>query len=265
MLELRGVRAGYAGHDVLRDVTLAMEPGMVLALVGPNGCGKSTLLRAAGGLLPVSAGQVLLDGVPIDSYQPRQAAQKVAYLPQSRPVPNITARRMVLHGRFPYLTYPRRYRREDYDVVREALAWVGASDLADCPLPQLSGGQRQRIYLAMALAQNTQTVLMDEPTTYLDIRHQLEAMVLTRRLAADGKAVVLVLHDLCLAMQYADVLAVMEDGRIVQIGLPEEVHAGGVIDRVMGVVLRRVDTPDGPRYYYLPKEEESHGVFPIFH
>ena len=255
MIELKRVSAGYPGHDVLRDVTLDLEPGRVLAIVGPNGCGKSTLLRVAGGLLPVSAGRALLDGAALDGWRPRDIAQKVACLPQSRPVPNITARRMVLHGRFPYLRYPRRYREEDHEAVARALRWVGASDVAGTPLPQLSGGQRQRVYLAMALAQDTETILMDEPTTYLDIRHQLETMNLARRMAKKGKAVVLVLHDLCLAMQYADELAVMEDGRIVQTGTPEAIYAGGVIDRVMGVALRRMDTPDGLRYYYLPREE----------
>ena len=239
---------------MLRDVTLALEPGNVLALVGPNGCGKSTLLRVAGGLLPISAGQVLLDGVSMDGLKPRDIARKTAYLPQSRPMPNITARRMVLHGRFPYLSYPRRYRKEDHEAVERALTWVGAEDIADSYLSHLSGGQRQRVYLAMALAQDTETVLMDEPTTYLDIRHQLETMDIARRLAAEGKAVVLVLHDLCLAMQYADELAVMETGRLVQTGTPEDIYASGVIDRVMGVALRRVDTEDGPRYYYLPKD-----------
>ncbi len=250
MIELRGLAAGYPGHDVLHGVTLSFPPGEVLALVGPNGCGKSTLLRAAIGLLPTSGGEVLLDGAPMGSFSAKQIAQKAAYLAQSRPVPNITARRMALHGRFPYLSYPRRYRPEDYVAVDRALAWTGAADWADSYLPRLSGGQRQRVYLAMALAQDTETVLMDEPTTFLDVRHQLDTMALARRLAAEGRAVVMVLHDLCLAMRYADRLAVLEDGRLVQTGPAEEIYAAGTLDRVMGVTLRRTDTPDGPRYYF---------------
>lgn len=249
MIELRGLRSGYPGKEILHGVDLQFVPGEVLVLLGPNGCGKSTLLRAALGLLPRTGGEVWVDGTPIETLSPRQIAQKAAYLPQSRTVPNITARRMVLHGRFPYLSYPRRYRREDYDIARQALEWVDAGELGDCPVSQLSGGQRQKIYLAMALAQDTETVLMDEPTTYLDVRHQLEVMELAHRLAGQGKAVVLVLHDLCLAMQSADRLAVLSQGRILQSGRPEELYETGILNEVMKVALCRMPTGDGWRYY----------------
>jgi len=249
MLELKKLSAGYPGRDVLRDVDLNFAPGRVTVLLGPNGCGKSTLLRAACGLLPVSGGEVLLDGIPLTDYRPQQIAQKIAYLPQSRSVPNITARRMVLHGRFPYLSYPRRYRREDYEAADRALEQVDALEIADCSVAELSGGQRQKVYLAMALAQDTETILMDEPTTYLDIRHQMEVMALARTLAQQGKAVVLVLHDLCLAMEIADEIVVLWDGRLQQAGTPEEVFASGVLNRVMGIALSRTRTEEGWRYF----------------
>ena len=251
MIELKNLCAGYPGHEVLHGISLAFRPGEVLVLIGPNGCGKSTLLKAATGLLPRSGGQIMLDGMPLESYKPKQIAQRVAYLPQSRPVPDITARRMVLHGRFPYLSYPRRYRQEDYAAVDRALVWADASDLADIPVPQLSGGQRQKVYLAMALAQETQTILMDEPTTYLDVSHQLEVMAVARRLAGDGKAVVLVLHDLCMALQCADAVAVLSQGRVVQAGTPEQIYSSKVLEKVMGVTIRRVETEAGWRYYDL--------------
>lgn len=250
MIELRGLCAGYPGREVLHDVSLAFPPGKVLCLLGPNGCGKSTLLRAAGGLLPAASGQVLLDGTPIEQWSPRETALRVAYLPQSRSVPSITAHRMVLHGRFPHLGYPRRYREADRATAQRALEWVDAVDIAGRLLPELSGGQRQKVYLAMALAQDTETILMDEPTTYLDVRHQLEVMALTRRLAEQGRAVVMVLHDLCLAMQSADEIAVLSEGRLVQAGTPETIYAGGVLDRVMGVALGRTTAKSGWRYYY---------------
>lgn len=250
MIELRDLRAGYPGRPVLGGVTLSFLPGEVLAVLGPNGCGKSTLLRAAAGLLPISGGEILLDGAPIDAYTPRQIAQRAAYLPQSRPVPSITARRMVLHGRFPYLSYPRRYGREDHEMVDQALGWVGARELADRPLPQLSGGQRQKIYLAMALAQDAAAILMDEPTTYLDVSCQLEVMALARRLAAEGRAVVMVLHDLCLALQYAHRTALFQDGRLVLAGAPDELYQSRALERVMGVELGQIKTEGGPRYYY---------------
>ena len=203
MIELKHLQAGYPGRPVLEDVCLDFRPGEVFAVLGPNGCGKSTLLRTSNGLLAPTGGDILVDGVPLEKLSSKQVAQKIAYLPQSRSIPSITARRMVLHGRFPYLSYPRRYGQKDHETVRKALERVGASDLASRPLPELSGGQRQKVYLAMALAQDTRTILMDEPTTYLDISCQLEVMALARRLAEEGRAVVMVLHDLCLALRYA--------------------------------------------------------------
>lgn len=255
MLEARCVWAGYPGRAVLEDVSLAVRPGELLVLLGPNGCGKSTLLRTLSGLLPALGGEVLLDGEPLGEHGPRQTARKVAYLPQSRAVPSITARRMVLHGRFPYLSYPRRYRREDHEAVERALAAADALDLADRPLPELSGGQRQKVYLAMALAQETETILMDEPTTYLDIRHQLEVLALARRLAAEGRAVALALHDLCLALSMADETAVLDGGRLAALGAPEEIYRSKVLERVMGIRLERAAGPDGWRYSCrLPEE-----------
>ena len=250
MIELKNLRAGYPGHPVLEDVALDLRPGQVLAVLGPNGCGKSTLLRTVNGLLARSGGEVLVDGVPLERLSAKEIAQKVASLPQSRSVPNITASRMVLHGRFPYLSYPRRYRREDREMVRRALEWVGAAELADRPLTELSGGQRQKVYLAMALAQDTSTILMDEPTTYLDVSCQLEVMALARRLAEEGRAVVMVLHDLTLALRYAHRAALLQAGKILRTGTPEELYGSRALEEVMGVSLGRVETAEGWRYYY---------------
>ena len=250
MIQLRGLRAGYPGRTVLEGIDLDFRPGEVLAILGPNGCGKSTLLRTANGLLPRTGGEVLVDGVSIDRLTPRDLARKAAYLPQSRQVPAITARRMVLHGRFPYLSYPRRYSREDRAMVSRALDWAGAAELADRPLAELSGGQRQKVYLAMALAQDTAAILMDEPTTYLDVACQLEVMALARRLAEEGRAVVMVLHDLTLALRYAHRAALLCGGRVCQTGTPEELFQSRVLEKVMGAPLGRVETKNGWRYFY---------------
>lgn len=250
MIELKDLRVGYPGRLVLEGVNLAFPPGQVMALVGPNGSGKSTLIRSVLGLQPKLGGAVLVDGIPAEELTPRQMARKAAYLAQSRNVPNITAYRMVLHGRFPHLSYPRRYGPEDHIMARRALEQADGLDLADRPLPQLSGGQRQKVYLAMALAQNTQSVFLDEPTTYLDVGHQLEVMETARRLAEEGKSVVVVLHDLCLALRGADRLAVLADGAVQKEGTAEEVYRSGILDRIFGITLRRVETEGGWRYYY---------------
>lgn len=250
MIELKELRAGYGTFEVLHGINIAFPPGQVTAIAGPNGCGKSTLLRAVLGMAQRMGGQVLFDGRPVEKLSAREIAQRAAYMPQDRPVPSISVRRMALHGRFPYLSYPRHYRREDYDIVDAALRRADALELADRPLPELSGGQRQRAYLAMVLAQGAGTVFMDEPTAFLDIRHQFGVMDTARSLAGDGRAVAIVTHDLALALRQADRLAIMQDGRLRMLGSPDEVFESGAVDEVFGVRLRRVDTPDGPQYYF---------------
>lgn len=193
---------------------------------------------------------VLLDGAPLESLSPRRRALMAAYLPQSRPTPNITAYKMVLHGRFPHLSYPRRCRGEDYEAADRALRWADAADVAPRPMGELSGGQRQKVYLAMALAQQAPTLLMDEPTTFLDVGHQLEVMAAARRLAQEGRAVVMAVHDLPLAMRGADDIALLDGGRLAAWGTAEEVYASGALDRAFGVALRRVATQSGWQYYY---------------
>lgn len=252
MLELSHVFCQYAGREVLRDVTLSFPPGQVLGLVGPNGSGKSTLLKTALGIQPKSGGTITLDGVPLEQLRPKEIARQVSYLPQFRSVPDITTWRLVLHGRFPHLGYPRRYRQADYDAVTRALEAAGALPLADRFLGTLSGGQRKKVYLAMALAQESGTVLMDEPTTYLDIAHQFQVTDLARQLAEQGKAVVLVLHDLPLAFRTADQVAVLREGELAALGQPEELYDSPVISETFGVSLHRLETASGWQYFCEP-------------
>ena len=251
MIEVRHLTAGYGGSPVLEDVSLAFPPGSVTVLAGPNGCGKSTLLRTILRLQTAIAGEVLYDGRPAQTLSVREIARLAAYLPQSRSVPNITGRRLVLHGRFPWLGWPRRCGPEDYARVQAALELADAADLADRFLPELSGGQRQKLYLAMALAQDTPSVFLDEPTTGLDAEHQFAVMQTARMLAQQGRAVVLVLHDLCLALRCADTLAVCSGGRLQAAGPPDSLCAAGIPEEVFHVRIGRVETPDGIRYYYI--------------
>ena len=190
MLEIQNLTVGYGGEPVLEDISLAIPRGKVTVIAGPNGCGKSTLLKAIAGILPAK-GSIRLGGQELLTLSPRDLAQRIAYLPQNRQVPEITAKRLVLHGRFPYLSYPRRYSRRDEEIARQAMEALGIWDLADRNLAGLSGGQRQKVYIAMALAQDTPVVLLDEPNTFLDIAHQMQMMEQAKLLASEGKTVVL--------------------------------------------------------------------------
>ena len=199
-------------------------------------------------------GQVLYDGADMTSLSHRQIAQKAAFLTQNRPLSSILGLRMVLHGRFPYLSYPRRYSKADYAIARQAMDATGTRPYENTNISKLSDGQRQGIYLAMALAQKTETILMDEPTTYLDIRRQLEFVQTARTLAREGKAVVLVLHDIPMALRSADRIAVLSGGKLLCCDTPEAVYADGTLDEVFGVSVHRMDTPHGPQYYCVAKE-----------
>ena len=255
MIELKNLTAGYLGKAVVSDISLEIRPGEVLAIIGPNGCGKSTLLKATLGLIPTMGGQVLYDGVDLKTMKPKAVARQSALLSQSRNTPSIQALKMVLHGRFPYLGYPRQYGKQDYEIAENAMNSTGTLEFADKNVTILSGGQRQGVYLAMTLAQDTATVFMDEPTTFLDMNRQLQTMAAAREMANAGKAVALVLHDLSLALSGADRVAVLGGGKLKACGTPAEVFESGILDDVFDLAVHRMDTPHGPRYYCTAKEE----------
>ena len=251
MIEFHNVCAGYHDTEVLHNINVTLERGKVTIIVGPNGCGKSTLLKSLIRLNPHSSGNILVNGINIEQYNSKRLAKEIAYLPQNRNVAEITVLKMVLHGRFPYLSYPRRYKKEDIEKATEALRWAGIEDLAEKNMSSLSGGTRQKVYIAMAIAQDTPVILMDEPTSFLDISHQLRLMELAKELAKKGKAVVLVLHDLSLAMRIADVMVVMKEGRILQIGIPKEIYRENVLQEAFDVKTIQVETENGIQYLFV--------------
>jgi len=255
MLEIRDLCAGYGGRQVLREVSMDVPSGQVSVLLGPNGCGKSTLLKVLCGIIAPDRGCVRLNGQGLLGLDGCQLARKVAYLAQERRVPDITVERLVLHGRFPHLGYPRRYRAEDYAAAEAAMKKMGLLEMAEEPLARLSGGQRQKVYIAMALAQDTPVIMMDEPTTYLDVGHQLQLLHQARGLAEEGRTVLMVLHDLPCAMAVADRVILLAEGRVAAQGEPEAVFASRMIDGVFGVSLRRMETEDGWQYYYSGKTQ----------
>ena len=252
VLSLREVTGGYHGEAVLRGLTMDFPRGKVTALVGPNGCGKSTLLRLCARLLKPLSGEILLEGRALESIPRRELARMVSILPQSRPVSGIPVYSLVAHGRFPYLGYPRKMSQRDKDKVAEAMALTGVEEYRHRSVAELSGGERQKAYFAMALAQDTPLVLLDEPATYLDLGRQLELMELIRLLQGQGKTVVAVLHDLPQALEWADHLAVMEDGRLAGEGSPEKVFQSGTLERVFGLAGHRV-TAAGKEHYLFTK------------
>ena len=254
MIELKHLSAGYGGKAVVQDVSIPVPAGQVTVLLGPNGSGKSTLLKAALGLIDPGREQVFYDGIPIEKLSRRQVARSAALLSQSRPTAEIEAERLVLHGRFPYLSYPRQYTQKDKQIARQAMERTGAAEYAKTLVSKLSGGQRQSVYLAMLLAQQTNTVFLDEPTAFLDIRHQLELMDWMKALAAEGRAAVMVLHDLPLAMECADRIALLEQGKLVFLGTPEELYSSGKIDEVFGIRFTRLSGEDGFHYVCSRRE-----------
>jgi len=249
MLEIKKLSVGYADKTIVHNADIMVPEGKVTVLFGPNGCGKSTLLKSLCGILPANAGEVLLGGESLLMLQSKELAKKIAYLAQNRQIPDITVRRLVLHGRFPYLSYPRHYRPQDDAAAENAMEQMGIAELADTPLEQLSGGQRQKVYIAMALAQDTPIILLDEPTTYLDMKHQLRMMGQAKELASNGKTVLMVVHDLDQAMNVADYVVLLENGKVVVQGNPEKVYESKRLAEVFGVEIHRVKTDKGWRYF----------------
>ena len=248
MIEIKSLSAGYGAKTVLCNISARFEAGRLTSIVGVNGCGKSTLLKSILGILPSSSGKILIDGAPIAKMSRNAIAKRVAYLSQGMAVPDMTVGQLVLHGRFPYLSYPRRYSSADREIAREAMDAVGISELADSPLSSLSGGMRQNAYIAMALAQDTDHILLDEPTTYLDIRHQLELMKLLKKLAESSKSIVTVMHDLPLAFDFSDEIAVLDGGRIIIQASPAELCGNPVLPEIFGIRINRIEGKD--KYYY---------------
>ncbi|MFB7907879.1 ABC transporter ATP-binding protein [Kitasatospora sp. NPDC059146] len=243
-LEARGLTLAYEARTVVEGLDVGIPDGRVTVIVGPNACGKSTLLRALGRLLKPVRGAVLLDGEELARIPTKRIAQRLGLLPQSPTAPEgISVADLVSRGRQPHQSWWQQWSAEDEAAVAEALERTSTAELAERSMDELSGGQRQRAWIAMALAQGTDVLLLDEPTTYLDIAHQVEVLDLVRRLNVErGRTVVAVLHDLNQAARYADHLVAMRDGRVVAEGPPGEVVTAELVREVFG--LDSVVVPD---------------------
>ena len=244
-LRARGLTLGYAGVDIVHGLDLVVPDGLVTVIVGANGCGKSTLLRGLARLLKPRAGSVELDGRPLKEGASADIARVMGLLPQNPVAPDgITVADLVGRGRYPHQGWFRRWSAEDDAAVEAALAATHTTELADRTLAELSGGQRQRVWVAMVLAQDTDLVLLDEPTTFLDISHQVDLLDLLDELNhVHGKTVVMVLHDLNLACRYAHHIVAMKAGTVVAQGTPQDVITAEVVDDVFGLPCRVVPDP----------------------
>jgi iron complex transport system ATP-binding protein len=261
-LRVEGATLGYDRRVIAEGLSVDVPDNSFTVVVGPNACGKSTLLRALARLLKPAEGRVLLDGRAVGSLPARSVARTLGLLPQSSVAPDgITVSALVARGRYPHQGLLRQWSERDEQVVAESKAATGVAPLAGRRVDELSGGQRQRVWIAMALAQQTPLLLLDEPTTYLDIQHQIDVLDLCARLHEEGgRTPVAVLHDLNQAARYATHLIAMRDGRIEAQGPPADVITAEMVQRVFGVRCRIIEDPDSGTPHVVPAARRAAGV-----
>lgn len=243
---LRGERLtlGYGAAPISTELTVEVPDQSFTVIVGPNACGKSTLLRALSRLLKPAHGQIVLDGRNINSFKSKEVSRRLGLLPQSSTAPDgITVADLVARGRYPHQSMLRQWSPEDEAAVEQAMAATAVSELSARLVDELSGGQRQRVWAAMVLAQQTPLLLLDEPTTFLDIAHQIELLELFGRLNREGRTIVAVLHDLNHAARYATHLIAMKDGAVVAEGAPADIVSAALVEHVFGLPCTIIEDP----------------------
>ena len=253
-LSASALTVGYGGAAILRALDFTVPDGAMTVLVGPNGCGKSTLLKTLARILAPSAGEVRLDGQPIRAIPTRDVARRLALLPQGPVAPEgLTVGELVAQGRYPHQSFLRQWSAADTRAVDHALDLTALQSLADRPVQSLSGGQRQRAWIAMVLAQETDLILLDEPTTFLDLKVQVDVMSCLAGIARAGKTLVVVLHELNIAAAFADHLVMMRDGRIVAEGPPAAIMTPGTLHEVFDLDAQVIADPLTGRPVCIPR------------
>ncbi|MGT2926830.1 ABC transporter ATP-binding protein [Streptococcus cuniculipharyngis] len=244
-IEAKQIRLAYHGKTILNNLSTSIPDQKITCLIGPNGCGKSTLLKSLARIIPIDSGDIFLDGQPISALPTKTIAQHLTLLPQIlEAVPGTSVYELVSYGRFPHQRYLGGLSKQDRDKIHWAMEMTEVTSLANSPLERLSGGQRQRVWLAMALAQDTQTIFLDEPTTYLDLNHQLEILELLQQLNKEQqKTIVMVLHDLNQVSRFADHVISMKEGQIYQEGSSQQVLSHPVLQHVFNIDAHLVPDP----------------------
>ena len=255
MINIKNLSLSIDDKKVLNDINITFPKNKLSIILGPNGSGKTTLIKTVLGLLKYTEGNILIDSKELSIMDEKEKALNISYLSQSRNTPSLSVERMVLHGRFPHLSWPRHYSKKDWDIVEDAMRKTGCISFRKRNLTTLSGGERQKVYLAMCLCQTTPIILMDEPTTYLDIENQLSLMKLCRDLCEnENKTIVMVLHDIPLSLKYADYLCLLNKGNIVAKGTRDEVYNSHILDKTFNVSIKRTLIDNSYHYYTQEKE-----------
>lgn len=253
MLELSHINFGYSS-PLLSDINIRFKRGNITTVIGPNGCGKSTLLKLSAKLLKPQSGEIKFNGQNIQTFRSKEYARKAAILLQSTAIPPISVQELTEHGRFPYHSYYHHPKVNDKAIVENAMETAGVQNLRNKNLNQLSGGERQRAFIAMTLAQDTELLMLDEPTTFLDINHQLDIMNLVKKLNNQGKTIIMVLHDLNLALHNSHSVLLMNQGKIIKYGTPAQVAESGEINRIFSVKTTPVVLENKTYYVFRTKE-----------
>lgn len=250
MIEISGLTVCYGEKIALSDISLNVPDGSFTCFIGPNGSGKTTLLKAIGGHIPVLKGDIAIGGRLVMSMKDTERAKRIAYLPQSRPIPDMTALTMIRHGRFPHQGFARKLSSEDHKAVEDAINLTGTEQLLDKPIVALSGGERQRVYIAMALAQGSDIMLLDEPSSGLDLRYQVELIKIVEALHRQGKTIIMVSHDLPLAFSSAQNVCLMNCGQLLRNAPPDDRELMALIPEVFGYSLRKSVTVGDELFQY---------------
>lgn len=240
MIKLSNITAGYNKIEIIKNINIDFKEGSITSIIGKNGCGKTTLLKTASNLLKPFSGKITIKGEDISNIPNKELAKKVSFLPQHRTMPNITVYNLVMHGRYPYLGFSRTPQKKDKEIVSKAIENMGLNKYINKNINELSGGQRQKAYIAMVLAQDTEIIFLDEPTTYLDINHQLEILEEIKNLKKMGKTIVMVLHDLNNAFSRSDRICLMDKGEIAIYDTPQVVFESREIDRIFNIFSSQV-------------------------